>query len=649
MSYTAPTYLPKAVYPSESWDSTPGSGFESAPTDPTLSTAKALIGLVDVPLQRFDEDFYFKVQAFAKGGIKEVRCHLEGNVTVEATPRRWEYKDSNNNTQKFFGYIFKLDYSRFPEEGSFNVYFEAVPNDTAMQSTIIGPHLFHVAYSKYEVEVTVDGVQPTNVGLERFATIPEAINYCKAGNYQHALIEIVDDSVTYRLNSGDVRSTVSGWYHIKAAPGLNVTLSEPTPGTTWNIPSGCRIGSGIEIDVKNIDKIYNADGLYWIWYDNVEIYSSLFLSQATWRNSSELNQRQYFTESKCSSLFQGPNYNSLIRNSTFGNIQNETISYTKQIYGVDVFGYNSNEVMNIGSASSILNNNLIYTNVKVHSTSATQIWKFGVKIDGLAIVNCTGYSVDDSKSSQFVDGGNHTLIYNNSFVNQPITFTGAFDSYSELKNNVFRNTVNSSATFTGTGIDKNVRTTGSILPGETNSTTIADVSTLFVDADNGDFRPGSNLKPLTDYPLIAFDQNSEVRETLSTYGAIENSPYVRLTKGSTVELTQEQFEALVQETSFDSIGLIDEALDVKYGKKQAAVKYNVQAPESEQDSTDDWTLVDIDFEQIPLDNDIEVELPIGENIEMKYTSGGSDVIMTPGVKYSLNHIQAHTLMVKIKS
>ena len=133
------------VTPSDAWDGTAGSGFISAPVDPSRITAKPVISLLTLERQYFADTLRIDVMAFANdggtliNGIDRVRFYFEDDTPVDVVEHRLR------SFTRFDGSTYLLPvYSVMlarPSEASGNahLYIEAVPADATMQSRVLGP------------------------------------------------------------------------------------------------------------------------------------------------------------------------------------------------------------------------------------------------------------------------------------------------------------------------------------------------------------------------------------------------------------------------------------------------------------------------------------------------------------------------------
>jgi hypothetical protein len=257
-------YTADAVGPGASWDGTAGSGFSSPPSDPARSTAKPAARLLVPYGQRFAADLDIVVDADALGGISYVNFYVESDTPVQVSSATLNaYADVNGNTVApdggtlaMPGYKITLDHSAFIAQSAsgntIQVYIEAVPADTSMQSRVIGPYLFYPESAANDASYTVAAS-----GAD-YTTIAAALDAAKAASKLAPLITLTQTGY-YELSNGTGLDYTGGkgFAVITAANGVTATLRKATLDTaapSWDPRyDGIELrGDGIVIDQRNL-------------------------------------------------------------------------------------------------------------------------------------------------------------------------------------------------------------------------------------------------------------------------------------------------------------------------------------------------------------------------------------------------------------
>lgn len=403
-----------SLWPGNTWNGTAGSG-GGVPSDPTRTTSKPICRILSVPLRSFTDDLYIGVGADADGGIQKIRGYCEGN-TVDVTNWTW------NPQESCFQFLFKLKWSNFSQNGSANVYFKATANDGTMQERVIGPFLFTRDTSLYDGSVTVDGSQPTSG--TRFATITEALTYCRTNSLKRPLITILSSGTYTIASQAVIYTSLTGWATITTAPGVTVTIANSVFGNMQPKYTGLRfLGSGITIDRLNIDQFYNQPGDS-CWVDGAKVLNSggrnqlvnLSVYQNAWCRTTSESVKWYFTDAVISGMYDSLINAELVRNCTVTTCAGDTFQGAKAVCNVYL-----NDISSLGLKTPINAMTLTYTGAGSTATvsktgsnnnvSSTLV----LAVDGSTVstINLDGLSVYDVVTAvNAVSGWSATLLDN---------------------------------------------------------------------------------------------------------------------------------------------------------------------------------------------------------------------------------------------
>ena len=190
----------ETLEPSGTWNGTAGTGFASAPTDPTRTTAKPFLRMLTVPHQAFTDTQLVGVLAGANYlgsltdnmGLQKVRFHYEGGTLDVAAPSLQSFQDANGNTVRYFGWWATLAHNDV--NGLANLYVEAFPKDGTMQNRVIGPFRFAPSATLFDKEVTVAPSLSEVAGV-RYQTLAAAIGYHRGNASKRPRITITQAGV----------------------------------------------------------------------------------------------------------------------------------------------------------------------------------------------------------------------------------------------------------------------------------------------------------------------------------------------------------------------------------------------------------------------------------------------------------------------
>lgn len=254
--------------PGASWDGSLGSGFALVPSDPVRTTAKPACRLLVPPDQFFTDELIVGVAAAANNagslfqnlGLSEVVFHYEGASISVASPSYCTFPDDNGVDATYLGWWVKLK-KPAGQTGSGNLYVEAVPSDTTMQSRVIGPYAFHARDQLHDMELTIAPSQSVIAG-ERYQSVSAAFSYIKAQAAENPLVHFAEGG-TYDLAGGGGTYAPTGYCTITAVEP--VTFAKSSYGTDAQaimrpLINGLWIkGAKITIDFRYVSEIYHEN------------------------------------------------------------------------------------------------------------------------------------------------------------------------------------------------------------------------------------------------------------------------------------------------------------------------------------------------------------------------------------------------------
>jgi hypothetical protein len=285
--FSGADFMPSSV-PGPGWNGLAGSGFVSGPVDPVRVTAKPAVRLISPPHQAFTQDITVGVLAMASNngslidnfGLEKVRVYFENDRPVDIqAPRFHTFLDANGNPVTYFAWWITLKKPQ-GRSGHAQVYFEAVPKDSGMQSRVVGPFDILPSDTLYDHELTVAANGPVVTG-ESYQTVVAALTYLKSVSAQRPNI-MITEAGTYALDvvPGGGYSDGAGWCLIEASvPGVvfgrDAFVSPATTLSNWR-PQYRKLwfrGSNITFDMKNVSNLLIENGDRY-WFDGVTITNS---------------------------------------------------------------------------------------------------------------------------------------------------------------------------------------------------------------------------------------------------------------------------------------------------------------------------------------------------------------------------------------
>jgi hypothetical protein len=239
---TAPASTPSTlpvVGPAVAWNGTAKSG-GTPPTDPTRTTAKPAIHWLMPSDLRLVSNVVIGVDADCSGtaggslfGVKQVDFWVEGTVQTVTSPMFYTDTDANGSSRTRWGYWIALNAAAFKAvstTGEARIYATAVPNDTTMQSRVIG----YDGYTSYDGNYPMS-VFPRAAQNDRSKTV----RLDGTGDFT-TLIAAIDDAATFVAGGGEaplITITQTGSYE-----AANTTR---TIGAGWPVAkSRCQIAAG---------------------------------------------------------------------------------------------------------------------------------------------------------------------------------------------------------------------------------------------------------------------------------------------------------------------------------------------------------------------------------------------------------------------
>lgn len=278
-----PAIIP-AIEPDVQWDGTASSGFATTPSDPVRMTAKPAMRLMVPPDQYFTDELVIGVLAgandngslFTNLGLSHVRVHYEGTEFDIAAPSHAAFEDANGNTRLYFGWWVKLK-KPAGKSGEGQVYFEAVPSDTTMQSRVIGPYSFHAADQLHDHSIEIAASQSEIAG-QRYQTFPAALSYLRQQGADNPLITVSEGGEYVLGNAGGIYGG-KGYCTIVATQPINIVNAATTASFVAFRPNynGLRFrGSNVTLDFAQAHAIYyEATGpARQHWFDGCNLTNS---------------------------------------------------------------------------------------------------------------------------------------------------------------------------------------------------------------------------------------------------------------------------------------------------------------------------------------------------------------------------------------
>jgi len=342
------------IQPSAQWDGTAASGFSSTPADPARSTAKPAMQLMVPPNQHFTDTLVIGVFAGANNagslyntlGLERVDVHYEGTVVSLTEPNFYQFDDLNGTARSYLGWWIELEHSG--TNGQAEVYFEAVPQDPAMQNRVLGPVSFFPqryddgqgGWTPHDLFLEVAPSQP-KITNQRYQNLKDAGNICRNLAAQNPLITVTEaGSYTFDPINGSYDG--NGYATIEASVPITINKSAYVPGAStslrWRHDGMWLRGSNITVDFAEIGNIYHENAA-----NRQHVFEGINFTDSKGRGALWLKGQKptpyiardnpYFMECDVE-IVQNPCLNaSLVRGCTFNNLAYDVMSYARCMVG----------------------------------------------------------------------------------------------------------------------------------------------------------------------------------------------------------------------------------------------------------------------------------------------------------------------------
>lgn len=270
------------IQPGAQWNGTPGSGFSSTPVDPQRTTAKPMMRLLTPTNQFFTDRLLVGVIAGANYqgslydnmGLEKVVLYYEGNSVDITKPSYATFDDVNGNECTYFGWWAELEHNG--QNGHAQVYFEAIPKDTSMQTRVMGPFRYSPQATLYDYQIEV-AATPDEIPGQRYKTLSAAMLYLKNQSAQNPLITITEAGSYGPGATGGSNYSGAGYCNITASVPATIALPTYTSdgASLWR-PKYDRLrlfGGNLTWDMQNISELYReGGGDHWI--DGIKVTNS---------------------------------------------------------------------------------------------------------------------------------------------------------------------------------------------------------------------------------------------------------------------------------------------------------------------------------------------------------------------------------------
>jgi len=203
--------------------------------------------------------------------MDSVTFHLEGNSVVVSAPSLRTFTRADSTTYNLLGWWVDIK-KPAGTEGLANLYVEATPADTGMQSRVIGPHPFLLYDDEFDATLSVGSG-------ETYADLSAAWNAIRTNSYDRPLVEITDGAIS-DPGAAIGQSLPEGFITIRAT--TPVTLKQAAPALAFDFTRiNTRMGrmkftgSNITIDfVETLQMDTEAGEANQHWFDGVKIRQS---------------------------------------------------------------------------------------------------------------------------------------------------------------------------------------------------------------------------------------------------------------------------------------------------------------------------------------------------------------------------------------
>ena len=549
----------------------PGSGFANATPQPPRvgapntpgATAKAIARWDVVPYQDFDGDFHIGVVAFHINGIDRVEFSANGGPWVsvrnmQLNPRTgvWEYT-AVVRASDFPDGLLEVRAIAWPKEGGVPRVL-AGPMDMVLdKARIRGEYsLFLNANSSGTLPVVfcwadaINGSDETGDGTEGnpFKTLVKATEHVQA---QHGSTE----GATIYLKAGEyawaqtafafVPVSESRWMTISGAPGVakeDVIISQTSGNGLRNR------NTRFTRLTLTVSPTTGAGVYHRAWADDIIVrrYDQTPTQEGGVIRMGRYTGGVWFTDCEFHSMIRGPREFLLCRNARIHNIGGDAhrefrgMLINSHVWDLLNLDGTHNDVMQFysNSGSDPFENIIIYGMRAIDNVAGQSFFVASNTIDNgmhrdWAVVNYLS-SATGNGGAQWGGPADHVLLWNYQQMNRGFTLRDNSES-TTITNFSIRDSVFNHFRMSHTGAVPNLQDTSwaennhyidmgvfqARSPGR-NATTGGTYASLFIDADNGDYRPrpDSPLASRTSVPLIPIDVDGMVRGSTGSIGAL---------------------------------------------------------------------------------------------------------------------------------
>ncbi len=347
------------IQPSAQWDGTAASGFGSTPVNRTRVTAQPAMQLMVPPNQHFTDKLVIGVFAGANAqgslynamGLSRVDVHCEGNVHSIVEPSLYQFIDVNGTARSYLGWWVELEHNG--TNGEALIYFEAVPQDPAMQSRVLGPVSFFPqryddgqgGWTPHDLFLEVAPSQP-KITNQRYQSLKDAGNICRNLAAQNPLITVTEPG-NYTLDPVNGSYQGNGYATIEASVAITIDKPAYVPGAStslrWRYDGMWLRGGNITVDFAEIGNIYHENAA-----NRQHVFEGVNFTDSKGRGALWLKGQKptpyiardnpYFLECDVE-IVQNPCLNaSLVRGCSFENLAYDVMSYARCMVGNVVTG-----------------------------------------------------------------------------------------------------------------------------------------------------------------------------------------------------------------------------------------------------------------------------------------------------------------------
>jgi hypothetical protein len=313
-------YSPPRIAPSAQWATTGArsSGFgtanPAAPADPARTGPKAIGRVLTPPMLTVAGDIRLALEVGEEvsvaGGAAGVvvNAWFEGNkVTIpQKTTTAYTAADGTTswvsngltfNRKRRNVYEVTLDYAtwlalRTPNAAGADFYWEIIPNNVAIQPTVIGPLVYHarnpgvtgvagVTNGQYDAAIDIDSSQAES-SPTRFQSLKNAATYCKANGKIRPKITFKNSRTVAGGNAEDWGTALTvpftgaiTWMECFCDPGVTVEITTATGLVAANLRYAgiALLGSGFKLRLDKMTQYYQDNNEHQR-LEAVEIYDA---------------------------------------------------------------------------------------------------------------------------------------------------------------------------------------------------------------------------------------------------------------------------------------------------------------------------------------------------------------------------------------